>query len=62
MRPRQHDGTMTMPFGKYRGQTLEEIPSGYLRWIALNVEDQDELQEAADSEFQWREEHGKHVW
>lgn len=51
---------MVMPFGKYQGMTIEEIPSGYLRWIVLNNED--ELQEAARAEFQWRTDHGKHFW
>ena len=27
------DDTPTMPFGKYRGQPLSEIPADYLRWV-----------------------------
>jgi uncharacterized protein (DUF3820 family) len=23
-----------MPFGKYRGKTMEKVPAGYLLWVA----------------------------
>ncbi|MGO9372705.1 MAG: putative quorum-sensing-regulated virulence factor [Syntrophobacteraceae bacterium] len=58
---KQHDGTMVISFGKYRGKTIEELPSGYLKWIAENVDD-DDLCEAADAEYQWRSQHGTHIW
>lgn len=54
-----NDGTMTMPFGKYRGKTIEELPSGYLRWMRDNVED-DDLVDAADDELQFRDIHNTH--
>lgn len=50
---------MQMPFGKYIGQDLEDIPSSYLRWLAENCDD-DEICEAADEEYQWREANRKH--
>lgn len=28
---------MLMPFGKYRGEELEDIPEDYLRWLLHNV-------------------------
>jgi hypothetical protein len=58
---KQHDGTMRMPFGKHKGKTMEEIPSGYLKWMADKLDD-DDLCEAADAEYQWREQHRKHFW
>lgn len=50
-----------VPFGKYRGKTIEEIPSGYLKWLAENC-DNDDICEAADKEYQWRNQHSKHFW
>lgn len=29
---------MQMPFGKYRGEELQDIPRDYLRWLLHNVE------------------------
>lgn len=29
---------MLMPFGKHKGARLEDLDSGYLRWVAENVE------------------------
>jgi uncharacterized protein (DUF3820 family) len=34
---------MMMPFGKYKGQRLEDIPTDYLQWAAENVEGRSEL-------------------
>jgi hypothetical protein len=48
-----------MPWGKFKGKTLEDIPSSYLRWLQNNCED-DEIQEAAEAEYQWRTDHSKH--
>lgn len=55
------DGTMVMPWGKYRGKTIEEIPSGYLSWLMDNCDD-DDICEAADLEFELREIYGTHFW
>ena len=37
---------MIMPFGKYQGFDLEEIPREYLEWIAENLDLYGELREA----------------
>lgn len=29
---------MEMPFGKYRGEAIEDIPLDYLKWLYENVE------------------------
>ncbi|MBY0459436.1 MAG: DUF3820 family protein [Gemmataceae bacterium] len=28
---------MRMPFGKHLGRPLDQVPRGYLRWVAANV-------------------------
>jgi hypothetical protein len=50
-----------MPWGKFAGKTIEEIPSGYLKWLAEKCED-DDICEVADKEYQWRDQWGKHWW
>ena len=52
---------MKMPWGKYKGMRIEDIPSEYLRWAAANFSD-DVIAEAADEEYNWREECGEHFW
>lgn len=48
-----------MPWGKYKNKTMEEIPSGYLKWLAENAKD-DDVAEAADTEYNWRSEWKRH--
>lgn len=48
-----------MKYGKFKGRTMEEIPSSYLLWIAENVED-GRICYAADSEYQDREKFNTH--
>jgi hypothetical protein len=50
-----------MPWGKFIGKTIEEIPSSYLKWLAENCDDED-IATAADTEFEWRNEHSRHIW
>ena len=50
-----------MPFGKFKGKLIEEIPSGYLKWLSENCDD-DDICEAADKEYEWRTRWGKHWW
>ena len=35
-----------MPFGKYNGKTMEEVPVGYLLWLDTELEEQTLLNEA----------------
>jgi len=29
--------TDTMPFGKYKGYTMEMVPASYLHWVWVNI-------------------------
>lgn len=37
-----------MPFGKHKGESVETLPKGYLRWLKENVELRGELRQAVD--------------
>ena len=39
---------MEMPFGKHKGEELEDIPLDYLEWLVDNVELRDELDQAVN--------------
>ena len=52
---------MILPFGKYKGYYIENVPSDYLRWMAENLDDED-FAVAADEEYQFREKWGTHFW
>lgn len=54
------DPELVMPFGKHKGRIIEELPSSYLRWLAENLEDEDEVVEAAEAEYNYRRDHGGH--
>lgn len=32
------NGGIVMPFGKHKGKSLEDVPSGYLRWALENAD------------------------
>jgi len=55
---------MIMPYGKFKGKPIEELPSSYLRWMAENINDEYKKEEsiclAADKEYQYREKNGMH--
>ena len=50
-----------MPYGKFKGREMTEIPSGYLKWLAENCEDE-AICCATDEEYQWREANYEHFW
>ncbi|KKM79221.1 hypothetical protein LCGC14_1352090 [marine sediment metagenome] len=52
---------MRMPFGKHRGEKIEDLPSDYLRWMKNEMDDE-ELKEAAEEEYSQREDEGTHFW
>lgn len=50
-------------FGKYRGMTIEEIPSEYLTWLRDYSEScGDDIKEAADYELDFRTKHKNHFY
>jgi hypothetical protein len=50
-----------MPWGKFKGEDIEDIPSGYLKWLSENCED-DEICTLADEEYRWRTDNQQHKW
>ena len=50
-----------MPYGKFKGKFIHEIPSGYLKWMAENMYDED-LCCAADEEYWLRDRQNSHWW
>lgn len=53
------DTNMFMPFGKYKGTRVCDLPSDYLKWLAENITEKgSEIQKkvclAADKEYQLR--------
>jgi len=45
---------MQMPFGKYKGQPIEDVPTSYLYWIAENVEGNAKLVKEAEDQIAMR--------
>lgn len=50
-----------MPYGNYKDKTMGQIPSGYLKWLAENFEDE-EICCAADEEYRKRTDENEHWW
>jgi len=48
---------MEMPWGKHKGEEIEDLPFGYLRWLAEECDNED-ICEAADIEYRYRMDHG----
>ena len=55
---------MKMPFGKYKGLPIEELPSSYLRWLTNNIDDEERgensIQLNADEEYEFRSKYNTH--
>ena len=55
---------MIIPFGKYKGHSIEDLPSSYLKWLTENIHD-NEMEERsiclnADEEYQFRASYNSH--
>ena len=42
---------MRMPFGRYFGVTIEDLPDGYLRWLHTGASLYGDLRAAVDAEL-----------
>ena len=55
---------MKMPWGKFKGKDIHDLPSSYLLWIAENVnEDSDfnkKIVKEVDQEYSHREKYNTH--
>lgn len=59
-----------MPFGKYRGRDVEDVPSGYLKWCLEQewfvegefVGEYVGLAKAVETEYEYRENWSKHFY
>lgn len=56
---------MIIPWGKYSGEDLEDIPNGYLEWLFDNMvirhsKDQ-KIYDAVKQELEDRDEHGIYI-
>lgn len=49
---------MKMPFGKYKGEDFEDIPTAYLYWMAENLDSHPKLQEEAANQLKLRDGYG----
>jgi len=50
---------MIMPWGKHKGEDIEDLPSGYLKWLAENCDDNN-ICDTADEEYRYRSDHKAH--
>ena len=53
--------SIIMPYGKFKGKLLDDIPSKYLKWVAENYENEI-VAVAADVVWNWREEMNAHLY
>ena len=45
--------SIKMPFGRFKGEYIVDLPSDYLKWVAGYINDED-IAEAADEEYRLR--------
>lgn len=57
-------GRMVMPWGRYRDEYIDEIPSSYLRYVAENWDEDNpykkRIVQECDDEWQWRDRTNNH--
>ena len=60
MDDRESSSELVIPFGKYCGKKIEELPSSYLKWMMNHMNGNEDLVEAAFDEYEYRSRWGKH--
>jgi len=50
---------LRLPYGKFRGRAMHQIPSGYLKWVAESF-GRENICVVADEEWQYREKYTEH--
>jgi hypothetical protein len=55
------ENTFKIPFGKFKDFDIEEVPSGYVKWMMENIEDEI-IQKIAEEEWYDREDNKSHFW
>jgi len=50
------ESKMVMPWGNHKGESIEDLPSSYLKWLAENC-DNNLICEASAEEYRWRSDH-----
>lgn len=55
---------LTMPCGKYKGRSIYDLPSSYLKWVAENWQEKTPIDKKickeADKEYRQREKYNTH--
>lgn len=55
---------MKMPYGKYKGKSIKDLPSSYLKWIAENwkedTKNNKKICMTADKEWHFRQKYNQH--
>jgi hypothetical protein len=55
------DDRIIMPWGKFKGQYLDLLPSSYLKWLSENCDWDDTICEEADKEWRFRDHYNTHI-
>jgi hypothetical protein len=55
-------GETIMPWGKHSGKCIADIPSDYLKWIYDISDADDDLKEASEQEYFFRERFRTHFY
>ena len=62
----QLNDTDKMPFGKYKGELMQDVPASYLHWLWSNGKEHDKLCPVADyirrNKTELAQEHPDGIW